>query len=142
MNIIELESKDKFLLELFKGEEWPEADNDHYSNPNIDFSKHSFTLLAKDGDVILAYISFFVELGVAQIDSLIVGKRFRRKGLAIQLINEAESQAKSLGAHKVRLETGVSWKAKSLYEKLGYSVVAILSNYYGNEDFVLMDKNL
>lgn len=142
MKIIKLEDIDKSLLELFKGEEWPEADREHYGNLNLDFSKDSFTLLAKDGDIVMAYMSFFVELGVAQIDSLIVGKKFRRKGLAMKLINEVEFQAKSLGAHKVRLETGVNWKAKYLYEKLGYNVRAVLPNYYANQDFVLMDKNI
>jgi ribosomal protein S18 acetylase RimI-like enzyme len=142
MDIIKLEEDHKTLLEAFKREEWPEVDNEHYNNPNLDFSKRSFTLLAKDGDIILAYISFFIELGVAQIDSLIVGKKSRREGLATKLMQEAESQAKLLGAHKVRLETGVNWRAKSLYEKLGYSVRAVLPNYYGNNDFVLMDKNI
>jgi len=142
MQITKLEETDKSLLELFKRDEWPEADREHYDNLNLDFSKHSFTLLAKDRGIVMAYISFFVELGVAQIDSLIVGQSFRKQGLATKLINEAESQAKSLGAHKLRLETGVNWGARYLYEKLGYNVRTILPNYYANQDFVLMDKNI
>ena len=142
MKIIKLENEDDSSLGLFKSEEWPEADKDHYSDPNLNFSKHTYTLVVKDKDVVLAYISYFVELGVAQIDSLIVGKKFRRNGLATKLINEVEIQAKSLGAHKIRLETGVDWKAKSLYEKLGYNIRAVLPNYYGNKDFILMDKEL
>lgn len=142
IKILKLENTDNSLLETFKSEEWPDADQEHYGNQEINFSKNFYTLVAKDEDKIFAYISFFIELGVAQIDSLIVGKRSRRGGLATKLMQEAESQAKLLGAHKLRLETGVNWKAKYLYEKLGYNVRAVLPNYYANQDFVLMDKNI
>jgi ribosomal protein S18 acetylase RimI-like enzyme len=142
MKIIKLEQNDKSLLELFKGEEWPEADGEHYGSHDLNFARYADTLIAKDEDRIIGYISFFIELGVAHIDSVIVGKKFRRKGMAEKLINEVEVQAKSLGAHKIRLETGVDWKARFLYEKLGYNIRAILPNYYGNKDFILMDKEL
>lgn len=144
IDIVKLGETDISLLNKFKAEEWPEADKDHYGDNNLDFSKNFYTLVAKDKDnnKILAYVSFFTELGVAQIDSLIVGKKFRRNGLAQNLINMVEAQVKSLGVHKVRLETGIDWKAKGLYEKLGYKTRAILPNYYVNNDFVLMDKEI
>ncbi len=142
IKIIKLEEVDNSLLEIFKSKEWPNADREHYGNQEINFSKNFYTLVAKDKDAILAYISFFVELGVAQIDSLIVGKKFRRNGLAKKLINEVEAQVKLLGVHKIRIETGVDWKARFLYEKLGYNTRAILPNYYVNRDFVLMDKDI
>ncbi len=144
IDIVKLEKTDIYLLDKFKTEEWPEADREHYGDYNLDFSKNFYTLVAKnkDDDTVLAYISFFTELGVAQIDLLIVGQKFRRNGLAKKLINEVENLVKSLGVHKVRLETGMDWKAKSLYEKLGYNTRAILPNYYANRDFVLMDKEI
>lgn len=142
IKIIKLEDTDNSLLEKFKSEEWPDADQEHYGNQEINFSKNFYTLVAKDENKILAYISFFVELGVAQIDSLIVGKKSRRNGLAKRLINEVEARVKLSGVHKIRLETGVDWKARFLYEKLGYNTRAILPNYYVNKDFVLMDKDI
>ncbi len=142
IKIIKLEEADNSLLGVFKSEEWPEADKEHYGNKEINFSKNFYTLVAKEEDKILAYISFFIELGVAQIDSLIVGKKSRRKGLAKILINEVEAQVKLLGVHKIRLETGIDWNARLLYEKLGYNTRAILPNYYANKDFVLMDKDI
>lgn len=144
IDIVKLEDIDVSLLNKFKAEEWPEADREHYGEHNLDFSKNFYTLVARNkvDNKILAYISFFIELGVAQIDSLIVGKNSRRNGLAKKLINEVEVQVKSLGVHKIRLETGVDWKAKFLYEKLGYNTRAVLPNYYANRDFVLMDKDI
>lgn len=144
IDIVKLEDIDVSLLDKFKTEEWPEADREHYGEHNLDFSKNFYTLVARNkaDNKILAYVSFFTELGVAQIDSLIVGEKFRRNGLAKKLINTVEAQVKSLGVHKICLETGVDWKAKSLYEKLGYKTRAILPNYYANRDFVLMDKEI
>lgn len=144
IDIVKLEDIDVFLLDKFKAEEWPEADREHYGEHNLDFSKNFYTLVARNtaDNKIIAYVSFFTELGVAQIDSLIVGRRFRRNGLAKKIINTVEAHVKSLGVHKIRLETGLDWKAKSLYEKLGYKTRAILLNYYANRDFVLMDKEI
>ena len=58
------------------------------------------------------------------------------------LISEAERKAKELGAHKISLETGLTWTAKSFYEKQGYQVRTILPNDVAHQDFVLMDKML
>ena len=49
---------------------------------------------------------------------------------------------KTLGAHKVSLETGVNWEARKIYEKLGYKVRTHLPNDFGHQEFVLMDKEL
>ncbi len=81
-------------------------------------------------------------MGVALMESLIVGKDYRGSGLATKLVALAEEHARSLGAHKIKLETGVDWQARKLYEKLGYEVRASLPNYYAHNDFVLMDKEL
>lgn len=142
MKIVKLEQKDSSLFKSFKKEEWPEADKEHYGSQQPDFSKHSFTFVAKKEVEILGYIFFTIEQGVAYIDSLIVGKKIRRQGVAKQLMEKAENEAKSVGAHKIYLETGIDWDAKHLYELLGYKVRVILPNHYGHRDFVLMDKEL
>jgi GNAT superfamily N-acetyltransferase len=64
------------------------------------------------------------------------------QGIGTALIKAVEEKAKSLGAHKIWLETGTTWKSKNFYEKNGYFVRTIMPNHTGNQDFVLLDKML
>lgn len=136
------DEKEASILENFNSREWPSVDQEHYLTQQTDFSREKFKFIAWDKEIIAGYISIFIDTGVASIESLIVGKNYRRIGLATKLVSYGEEEAKRLGAHKIKLETGVDWKARKLYEKLGYKVRTFLPNYYAHNDFVLMDKDL
>lgn len=142
MKITESVNQDHSELEAFKGLVWPSADKEHYGDNQPNFSCGQFTLLAKDNDRIIGYISVAVDTGVAQIEPLMIHPEFQGKGIGSGLLRAAEEKAKSLGVHKVWLETGSDWKAKSFYEKHGYSVRTVLPNHTGGREFVLMDKML
>ena len=137
-----VEGEMKQLLDEFKAREYPEVDREHYGDVEINFTKYHYLFAAQNASGILGYIRFQIDGGVAMIESLLVGKEFRHQGIASALINEAEEVARSHNAHRIRLETGADWKAKALYEKLGYCVRAHLPKYYGKKDFILMDKEL
>jgi ribosomal protein S18 acetylase RimI-like enzyme len=140
MQILEVESENDKHLEAFKQVEWALADREHYGDTIPDFTKRSQTLVFRDGDEIQGYVSFSLMGGVGKIDSLLVGKSFRGQGIGKQLLSGAEERMKTLGAHKVSLETGVNWIARSVYEKMGYKVRTHLPNDFGHQEFVLMDK--
>ena len=53
-----------------------------------------------------------------------------------------EEKTEEAGAHKISLEIDLHWSAKGFYEKLGYTVRAVLPNDVVHQDFVLMDKML
>lgn len=142
MEIAVIGESELCLLDSFKRKEWTEADKEHYGDESPDYSKHGFTLVAKEGEDIIGYLYFTVELGVAYIDSMIVGKAHRKQGVATQLMNEAEVIAKSQGAHKAWLVTGDDWGARTLYESLGYELRSTLPYYYRKRDFVILDKDL
>lgn len=142
MQIIEVDPETSAALKTFKSVEWPVADQEHYGDKIPDFIKRNHTLMVQEEDQIQGYISFFLVGGVGKIDSLIVGQKFRGRGIGKRLLEQAEQKMKSLGAHKVSLETGVDWEARKLYEKLGYKVRVLLPNDFGHKDFVLMDKDL
>ena len=129
-------------LENFNLREWPSVDEEHYLSQQTDFSREKFKFIAWDKEKIAGYISIFVDTGVAMMESLIVGADYRGAGLATQLVSFGEEKARAMGAHKMRLETGVDWSAKKLYEKLGHQVRVLLSDYYEHRDFVMMDKDL
>lgn len=138
MHITEITEGQSEALEIFKSQVWPVADREHYGDTQPDFEKKNFTLVAKEGDDIVGYVSIIIDSGVAQIEPLMVHPR--GKGIGSALIQAAEARAKEMGTHKLWLETGSTWDAKKFYEKHGYSVRTILPNHTGGHEFVLMDK--
>ncbi|MEJ2756229.1 MAG: N-acetyltransferase, partial [Gammaproteobacteria bacterium] len=61
------------------------------------------------------------------INAIATFEEFRGKGVAQKLLNEAEEQATSLGLQKMSLiVASENDRAKSLYEHIGYEVVASL----------------
>ncbi len=137
-----VEEKDFSILKEFDKHEWFSADREHYGEQELDFTKHKFAFVAREEERMIGYISLTFDLGVVYMESLIVSEKYRGQGIAAKLVALAEEKGRSLGAHKIRLETGYDWKAKDFYEKLGYEVRAHLPNYYAHRDFVLMDKEL
>jgi len=142
MNIRLSTEVDDELLQEFKAKEWPRVDREHYGELLLDFSSHTCTLVAEDDRLIVGYGKLSAELGVARIESLIVGAEYRRQGIARELVRGLEEAAVHLGCHKICLETGAEWEAKALYEQLGYTVRAHLSNHYGGQDFLYYEKSL
>ncbi len=142
MNIIQLTDTTIPELASFKKKEWGHADKEHYGEQLPDFSKNTYTFIAKEDDHIVGYITLTAELGVALVNSIIVGMEFRRRGIAKQLLTKAEEEAKKLGVHKIVLETGVTWSARYVYESMGYTIRCTMPNHYANQDFVLLDKTL
>lgn len=141
MTIKTATESDSSRLNNFKEVEWSSVDDAHFENRElVDFDEQELTLIAEEGDQIFGYIKISTEMGTCEIESLIVGGKFRNKGIATQLVLKVEELCKEMKLHKIFLETGVNWEAKKLYEKLGYEVVCVLKNHYANKDFVLMEK--
>ena len=140
MKITKLEQSDSEALEALKAKAWSVADKEHYGEILPEFFKEEFTLLAKDGDGIVGYITVICDSGVAQIEPLMIHPDYKGKGIGSALLAEAEKLAKEKGIHKLWLETGEDWKAKEFYLKHGYTVRADLPNHTSGYNFVLMDK--
>jgi GNAT superfamily N-acetyltransferase len=142
MEIVEI-SEDKFeQLNVFKRAEYPEVDKNHYGEIRPDFKIYHFTLLAEEEDFIVGYINVTVKMGVAYIDSLLVGKAHRNKGIGKSLVLRAEEKAKTYNAHKIWLETGAHWGTEKFYTDLGYSVRCKLPNDVAHIEGLAMDKML
>jgi GNAT superfamily N-acetyltransferase len=142
MNIEQLEDTNNAEFALFHKGIWAHADKAHYGDPLPDFTKHALTFVAKDVTGMLGYITLHSELGVANIDSLIVHDSAQRQGVGTQLLKRAEEEATKLGCHKIWIQTGIDWSARKLYESEGYILRCTLPNYYAKRDFVILDKDL
>ena len=142
MEITELSPSQKNKLESFKSHVWPLADQEHYGENQPKFFKEEFTLIATENSDIVGYVSISIDTGVAQLEPLMVKPDLKGNSIGTNLLKAAEEKAKTLGAHKILLETGSDWLAKKFYEKHGYQVRSILPNHTGRREFVLMDKML
>ena len=142
VKIFEYSHDDHEALTSFKAEAWPVADKEHYGDTVVDFSRSEHTFIAKDGERIVGYCTVALDAGVAQIEPLMVAPDRKGQGIGTALLKRAEEKAIQEGAHKIWLETGMSWKSKAFYEKGGYVVRAVLPNHVAHQDFVLMDKML
>ena len=141
MTIKTATESDSLKLNNFKEVEWPPIDDSHYENRElVDFDEQELTFIAEEYEEIAGYIKIRTEMGTCEIESLIVGSKFRNRGIATQLVLKVEEWCKEMKLHKIFLETGANWEARKLYEKLGYEVVCVLKNHYANKDFVLMEK--
>jgi GNAT superfamily N-acetyltransferase len=140
MKITKFEQSDFNALENLKAKAWSVADKEHYGEVLPNFFKEEFTLIAKEGDEVIGYITIICDSGVAQIEPLMVDPDKKGQGIGSDLLQEAEKIAKEKGIHKIWLETGEDWKAKEFYLKHGYTVRADLPNHTGGYNFVLMDK--
>ena len=79
----------------------------------------------------------------AEIDYICVKKEFRNKNIATDLINEMFTILIQENVETVSLEVRKSnIPAQNFYKKMGFSEVAIRSNYYKNEDGILMVRKL
>ena len=143
MPIIEVESENIPTLKTFKHVEWAEADKEHYGVvPPGFFAEYKHTLTMQENGEIVGYITFSACGGIGNINSILVGKNQRRRGIASKLLSAAEDKLKAYNVHKVMLETGADWKARHVYEKQGYTVRAILPNHVFHKESVLMDKQI
>ena len=81
-------------------------------------------------------------MGVATIVSVVFKKTDHIEDLGRELIKYVIENARKKECHVIKLETGTHWKAREMYEELGFMIRAILPDYYGDQEHVLMDMRL
>lgn len=129
-------------LHEFQTTEWMLSDTEHFGEVLMDYSKKKFLYIARHKGEIVAYVVLETNLGVATIDVVTVKLFDKGHSVGKELIKYIIEQAKRKECHVIKLETGVSWKARLMYEKLGFKIRAVLPNYYGNQEYVLMDMKI
>lgn len=78
-----------------------------------------------------------------ELDNIKVLEEYRNQGIATSLLAHLISLAINYHVINITLEVRISNEiAKNLYKKFGFREVAIRKNYYGNEDGILMEKQV
>ena len=105
-------------------------------------SGNLFGIIAKE-DYISGLIYSTVCLDEADICIVYVKKSERKKGLGSELINKLLTSLKEKGVKKTFLEVRKSnIPAISLYKKCGFTKLFERKKYYGDEDAVVMVKEI
>jgi ribosomal-protein-alanine N-acetyltransferase len=108
-------------------------------NPDL-----SHFLIARCDKHVVGYMGFWLVQEEAHITNLAVHPAFRRQKIGERLLQATMQMACSLGAQRATLEVRASNEAaKRLYEKHGFSMVAIRRKYYSdnNEDALVLWNN-
>ena len=117
---------------------WDEASVAYELTNNL-----SLWLVALDGDVVAGYVGSQSVMGEADMMNIAVDSRYRRQGIARELVNRLVAHLKSNGVYCLTLEVRASNEpAKTLYEELGFSQVGRRPNYYcaPREDALILRK--
>lgn len=78
-----------------------------------------------------------------ELDDIFVEESYRGKGIGIKLMSYLVSEAIDKNVVNITLEVRVSNEiARNLYKKFGFREVALRKFYYGNEDGILMEKQV
>lgn len=136
---ISITKASKKQIEPFEKRVWHDANIEHFGHDVVWFER-KFSFKATIEDNIVGTISARLTPGVLFIDSLIVDKVYKRKGIGKELIEKAISFAKEKNAHKVTLTTGKNWEANKFYEALGFTKICVLRNHHYHIDAVLYEK--
>ena len=96
-----------------------------------------------EGNKSLAYLEYSLIYDRMEIDNIMVLDEHRGNGIGTKLMAHLISLAIEYRVDNITLEVRISNEiAKNLYKKFGFHEVAIRKYYYGDEDGILMEKNI
>ncbi len=133
------------VLKEFLTTEWDLVDTEHFGEVTRLYSKKRFIYVVREGDEenkIMGYAVLETNMGVATIVSVVFKQSDKIDDLGRDLINHVIENARKKECHVIKLETGTHWKSREMYEELGFKIRAILPDYYGDQEHVLMDMRL
>lgn len=103
----------------------------------------SLWLVALEDDRVVGYVGSQSVLDGADMMNIAIDPAYRRRGVALELVERLEMALKEKGVICLALEVRASNAAAiALYEKLGFSVIGKRPNYYRHpkEDALIMRK--
>jgi ribosomal-protein-alanine N-acetyltransferase len=102
-------------------------------------------LVAQQDNIVVGYIIFWIRYeDEGHIISLAVDKKYRKKGVGIELVEYAINIFTKCNVREIKLEVRIGNKgAREFYEKMGFEEKEILKNYYEDgENAVIMRKEV
>lgn len=96
-----------------------------------------------EDDQLVGYLDYSFIYDRIEIDNFFVAESFRRKGIGKKILSYLVVIAINLHVVNITLEVRESNEvARELYKKFGFREVALRKFYYGDEDGILMEKQV
>ena len=110
---------------------------------NLNKREFSKRLEYVDNNTLMGYLDYSLIYDRIEIDNIFVYEEHRNKKIGTKLMEYLIEMAKCNQIINITLEVRQSNKiAIHLYEKMGFTQVAIRKYYYGDEDAILMEKKV
>ena len=94
-------------------------------------------------DESVAYMEYSIIYDRMELDNIKVEDEYRKQGIGTKMMAHLVSLAIEYRVENITLEVRVSNEiARNLYKKFGFREVAMRKYYYGDEDGILMEKNV
>lgn len=92
---------------------------------------------------VVGYLKYSLIYDRMEIDNIYVEEEYRMQGIGNKLMSYLISKAIESRVVNITLEVRISNEiARNLYKKFGFHEVAIRKYYYGDEDAILMEKQV
>ena len=92
---------------------------------------------------VVGYLTYLLMYDKMEIDNLFVEENFRNQQIGTKLLSYLVSIAIENKVINITLEVRISNEiARDLYKRFGFREVALRKSYYGNEDGILMEKQV
>jgi GNAT superfamily N-acetyltransferase len=138
-----------FEVETAKPDEtaafWRANDRDWRSelwNFRVVWHEQTHDVVAKDGDRIVAALSFRIAASLAHIEALYVLPAARNRGAGRMLLVRCEELANYFNCHKVSVGVFAEHPAQTFFVRCGYKVEAILAQHTFKLDVAVLRKFL
>ena len=96
-----------------------------------------------ENNISIGYLEYSIIYERMEIDNIFVSEEYRNQGIGTKLLEYLIEYAKENKIVNITLEVRTSNNiAKKLYKKMGFNEVAIRKYYYGDEDALLMEKQV
>ena len=96
-----------------------------------------------EDDIVKGYLKFLVMYDKMEIENIEVKESYRNNGIGTKLMSYLVSIAIEEHVVNITLEVRISNEiARNLYKSFGFREVALRKFYYGDEDAILMEKQV
>lgn len=96
-----------------------------------------------EDNIVKGMIEYSIMYDKMELDNIVVKEEYRGNKIGNKLMSYLISEAIRNNVVNITLEVRVSNEiARNMYKKFGFREVALRKFYYGNEDAILMEKQI